>query len=126
MTLTEFLLARITEDEAVAREAREHEYSFRVRDASPFRWKPEEAGYARLIATPARVLAECDAKRRIVAAHRCVDISDWVKDPPPSRCGQCRNLAMDRHLLSLWPCPTIRALGLPYADHPDYRQEWRP
>lgn len=24
------------------------------------------------------------------------------------------------------PCPTLRLLSLPFADHPDYRQEWRP
>lgn len=29
------------------------------------------------------------------------------------------------HDLSI-PCPTLRMLALPYADHPDYRQEWRP
>ena len=24
------------------------------------------------------------------------------------------------------PCATLRLLALPYADHPDYREEWRP
>jgi hypothetical protein len=23
-----------------------------------------------------------------------------------------------------WPCDTVRALVLPYADHPDYRELW--
>jgi hypothetical protein len=25
-----------------------------------------------------------------------------------------------------YPCLTLRLLALPYADHADYRQEWRP
>lgn len=24
------------------------------------------------------------------------------------------------------PCPTLRLLALPYAGHPDYRDEWKP
>jgi hypothetical protein len=50
---------------------------------------------------------EREAKRRIVALHsgdedwRCQD--DWVEHN----------------------CPTLRALAIAYADHPDYREEWR-
>jgi hypothetical protein len=25
-----------------------------------------------------------------------------------------------------WPCETLLALASVYADHPDYRDEWRP
>jgi hypothetical protein len=25
-----------------------------------------------------------------------------------------------------YPCDTLKLLALPYADHPDYRDEWRP
>src|SRR5688572_20799212 len=73
MTLTEFLLARLTEDEAAARAAAgEH-------GVYPGTWWGQEAGgepsgvssedgahIARH--DPARVLAECEAKRRIVDA----------------------------------------------------------
>jgi hypothetical protein len=24
------------------------------------------------------------------------------------------------------PCETVRVLALPYSDHPDYHEEWRP
>jgi hypothetical protein len=59
---------------------------------------------------PARVLAECDAKRRIVERHRqSFDIC----------AGDCA-------MQEVSPCPTIRALALPYADHPDYCKEWKP
>ena len=54
---------------------------------------------------PARVLADCEAKRRIVK---------WAKDWPlrPSRPSD------EDTILGL--------LALPYAGHPDYREEWRP
>lgn len=75
MTLTDFLLARVAEDE------------------SEPAWDETSA-----ISRYGRVLAECDAKRKILAG---------VDGRPPS--------------LSV-----VRLLALPYADHPDYRQEWKP
>lgn len=120
MTLTEFLLARIAEDEADAREA----------DSG--RWLPEDKGItfewdaddwhddetqARLRADtranqnhianwhPARVLAECEAKRRIVEMHQ-----RWDGDP--------NDYGQTEHVL--------RFLALPYSDHPDYDEAWRP
>lgn len=90
-TLSEFLLARVTEDEADA--------------MSGWRWKSLPAGeYERL---QARVLSECEAKRRIVEA------ATWeMKD------GSRVAYELDED--------TLRLLALPYADHPDYRDEWRP
>jgi hypothetical protein len=61
-----------------------------------------------------RVLAECAAKRRIVDLHRdargdCYSCSgDHGSDPTAA------------------PCETVRELALPYADHPDYDEAWRP
>ena len=46
---------------------------------------------------PARVLAECEAKRQIVQN---------AQDPGDDL--------------------FVAILALPYADHPDYREEWRP
>ncbi|MDB5243970.1 MAG: hypothetical protein JWP57_4596 [Spirosoma sp.] len=82
--LTEFLLARIAEDESAARALP----SFIVDAAVAY----ERIHFARW--APARVLAECDAKRRA----REMQIADELD----------------------------RILALPYADHPDYRSEWRP
>lgn len=67
---------------------------------------------------PARVLAECEAKRRIVEEHR-----------PGGKEGEryCGCCWLDD--LEAWephPCPTMKAIALPYADHPDFREEWRP
>lgn len=66
---------------------------------------------------PARVLAEVDAKRELLMQHSRME-TKWRTDacatcaPQPGR--------------SPWPCATLRLLALPYADHPDHREEWKP
>lgn len=62
---------------------------------------------------PARVLAECEAKRRIVARHD----AHLGHEPTPHIVPRLK-----------WRegCDTLRLLALPYADHPDFREEWRP
>ncbi len=102
MTLDEFLLARIAEDEVVAKDVPG------TYDEKGLSWWGE---YGHLSVSPARVLAECEAKRRIVELLA----EDWrisrEKLPP--------GLADHEPLL-------LRLLALPYTDHPDYREEWRP
>lgn len=57
-----------------------------------------------------RVKAECDAKRRIVQSLRSGDPGNqWAKE------AWCQ--AED---------DVLRLLALPYADHPDYDEAWRP
>lgn len=56
---------------------------------------------------PARVLADADAKRRIVAECEAAYGQD------------------SRGMASLAD-GTLALLALPYAGHPDYRKEWRP
>lgn len=63
---------------------------------------------------PVRVLAEVDAKRQILAIHR------RYVDEPGMACLGCAG-GIEWEL-----CPVARLLALPYADHPDYRPEWRP
>jgi hypothetical protein len=55
----------------------------------------------------ARVLAECDAKRRIMALDICLACDVEMQD-----CDHRRE--------------TLRLLALPYADRLGYREEWRP
>ena len=98
--LTQFLLARIAEDYADA--------------MSGWRWKALPAGeYERL---QARVLRECEAKRRIVADHP--DYGGYGES-----CATCADSAED---LRPWPCATMLALASVYAEHADYREEWCP
>ena len=85
-TLTAFLLARIAEDEQ--------------RFDLEFRHDPigEEEAFAADAAN--RVLADCEAKRRIVEVATAHGTLQSIE------------------ILSL--------LALPYADHPDYQEDWRP
>lgn len=125
--LVAFLNARYDDDEAYARNAfGDHN------DAGPV-WHEPSSGLLdvgdELIVTndsqvsrfmerfdPARVLAEVEANRRIVALHgaephECVEYDtnpDW------------RATCYERD------CPTLKLLVLPFAGHPDYRQEWKP
>jgi hypothetical protein len=111
MTLAEFLLARIGEDEA---EAKEHQhYEGEV-------W--EAAGWWDCT----RVLAECDAKRRIVELHEILEIV-WRQGIPEYACQNC-DVGDDDHLYysRRQGCATLRLLALPYSDHPDYQENWKP
>lgn len=155
VTLTDFLLARIAEDEKVARAA--------VIPAHSGPWKPHpeyaewfyrEDGEVEYVQTvealahkypdrlyvtcdseglspsvepnvgehiarhdPARILAECEAKRQIV---------EWAAD-------RLRHFE-STDVFGGWPDVQalqdgerlLEVLALPYADHPDYRDEWRP
>lgn len=95
-TLTDFLLARIKEDE--------HSGLFR--------------GHSEALL--ARVLAEADAKRRIVERHRhphpCRESLVTVSREP--------GVAVEIEIR--WPCEVLQLLALPYAEHPDYAESWRP
>jgi len=126
LTLADFLRARLGEDEAVAREARaaavendtvredvsrEHE----IDPVSDSQWGPSDDVYM----STARVLADVEAKRRIVDEHS--DQPGWPHE--------CQGWVLDgqRRDVGFWEnCPTLRLLALPYASHPDYRQEWKP
>lgn len=166
MTLTEFLLARIAEEAAVARAA--HRYGTpEVPTGAHWRWvvsyddtpaEPDvefwgrpgsDEGASLYLGTvethpyvnipgegpdillsadevssgvgahivrwdPARVLAECEAKRRIVEEH-------GAKGELHRYCQTCggTDYPVD------WPCDTLRLLALPYASHPDYDPAWQ-
>ena len=123
----EFLLARIAEDEWIAHSAVVNRVQVDP-DVSTEGWVCHDLG-THVGFSPARVLAECEAKRRIVEMHTCSSEhepghipgffcevgADWPRETDE---GQPPTVP--------WPCPTLRALALPHADHPDYRDEWRP
>ena len=99
-TLADFLLARIAEDETVAREAQDQLDDWTARGLSVSGGVVDSVEAHKYRWFPTRVLAECEAKRRIVEERE-----KW------------------NNVLGLnFAC---RALALPYADHPDYREEWR-
>jgi hypothetical protein len=120
MTLSEFLLARIAEDEAVAQSASpgpwhtnaECDEVFAVDGvtvAEGFALSgPQTRATTVHIARhdPARVLAECEAKRRIM------ELCEYAHER-----GQGPGSYLDR---------CVALLALPYADHEAYQEEWRP
>jgi len=119
--LTDFLLARIADDEAAARAAVGSSsvewQADRYRVIFGGEWEVADANVqtAAHIARhdPARVLAECEAKRRIVEDLALPYIAERrrLMNGQPSW--------GDEH-------PTLLLLlALPYADHPDMRPEWR-
>ena len=94
MTLAEFLLARLADDEAYARDWIEHDADH---DLTRF--------------GTGRILAECEAKRRIVDQHKPVKMPAGWGCPWDGVRGNC---------------DTLRIIALPYAGHPDYQNEWKP
>jgi hypothetical protein len=107
VTLTEFLVERLNEDEAdVAR-------------IDGVNWSAD------------RVLSEVGAKRRIVrlGPSECGGHEDQellgghhYPDPAWQNCDGCSAAESSD---AVWRA-ALRALAMPYADHPDYRPEWKP
>ena len=116
--IVEFLLARLAEDERIPK-------MFEARgwlDDDPGGPYEQGADGPYVEVSARRVLAEVEAKRRIVDAHPNVNDGDCETCVRP----QWGYPTHGGSLPMPWPCPTLRLLVLPYADHPDYRQEWRP
>jgi hypothetical protein len=119
-SLAKFLLARIAEDEIGPRKwlERQRERTNALMAAGepvPLNYRPaDDIAVDTWVLVPRRVLAECEAKRRIVEMH-------WDTDPS---CARCAN-PDDEMTNEPWPCQTLRLLALPYADHPDFQPEWR-
>ena len=125
VTLTSFLLARIEEDEYLARYA--------VCQCGGPACTPELGWYHRgelnvrladfgdlgsrgaidfiLAMCPSRVLAECKAKRGILEQRERIDRntsdSEWAMGYSDAN------------------YDALQTLAQPYADHPDFREEWR-
>ena len=93
-TLADFLLARIAEDEAVAR-------------------RIAAVGSCEPAYHPARVLAECAAKRAIVEKAQRAD----------EAFGRQINPATSAASFAL--TEVLCRLAAPYADHPDYDPAWK-
>ena len=100
MTITEFLLARITEDETNIEGD----------------WAAGDGGL-HIISTAmhSRMQAECAAKRAIIEmcpevslAHKGIEVEMGHGEPDPDLGEQI-----------------LRTLAATYADHPDYQPEWK-
>ena len=121
MTLAEFLLARIAEDEAVARAASTCDEDRRVpTDVSLYyAITGENSDLADLTAhmrrhDPARVLADCEAKRWIVKQAEVWESLKEFPEGKPQVTGAVNALRA-----------VLRSLSLPFADLPDYDPTWK-
>lgn len=108
MTIADFLLARIAEDESAVRRylpdefyigSHNQEQGLAVTDLGP--------GLA-VTLTRERAIAECEAKKRIVKAWR----SGYPEED---------RYSTGWHDMRVW---TLVALAAVYSGHPDYRPEW--
>jgi Family of unknown function (DUF6221) len=122
MQLVEFILQRIDEDEAVARQAVDAlvcgypDYQTHVTtDTQRADRHVERFG-------PTRVLAECAAKRAILDLHAPSTDHGSGYDP---YCTGCWDEG-GQDGAPIYPCRTVRILVPIYSDHPDYDEAWRP
>lgn len=118
--LDQFLLARIAEDKRIATDA--------AAAAGRESWTDDELpepARAEHVARhdPARVLADCTARRRLVLACRDLRPDRAFLGARPEGLADFPFPPADQHQLAAL---TLALLALPYADHPEYRQEWRP
>jgi hypothetical protein len=116
MIITEFVLARIAEDEAAAQAALDQAPASGLRDSD----EGHDAGHTARW-SPARVLAECTAKRTIVEAFE--ELGQFLTRASDS--GSEDTAAGVRDMFAGLMI-AVQAHAGAYADHPDYRPEWRP
>lgn len=129
MTLTEFLLARIAEDEAVARRCNTGPPIVLALQVGMDHHEGVESGWVEVDA--GRVLAECEAKRAIVASgpSECGMYADQFEGgsthyPDPDYFGYCEGCAAAEAADNVWRL-ALTALAAVYAGHPDFQEEWR-
>lgn len=114
MNITDFLLARIAEDEEAAREAvalRAH----MALDPGPnadVGWDHTADGPA-VIVGPEWMMAECEAKRRIVEDYDALNADYSVTRESQTEARRYQALV------------SVAQLATAYDDHPDYDEAWR-
>lgn len=110
MTVTEFLEARIAEDEAAAERGGWHNGGATFANDN----------YGCLLVQPARVLAECAAKRAIIE-----QASEATSDRYRTIGSFCVTQAEIEAEEATDPGELIlKALAAVYSDHPDYDKDW--
>jgi hypothetical protein len=136
VSLVEFLRARVDEDETAAKAARDDPTVYGVEGSATeeFVRLAVNEGASEAVAEhiarhdPARVLAEVDAKRRVLARHRPYRLHPATESL--SEVVMCVGCGYEgpnddpRNLID--ECPELREMALPYAGHPVYREEWLP
>ncbi|WP_326739136.1 DUF6221 family protein [Streptomyces sp. NBC_01022] len=112
--LVQFLRARLNEDEQTARAAGDSWYGYEPEQQIAFVSVEDARHIARH--GPARALREVEAKRQLLTEYKESAASLAAASAPDMYdVGRLQGLEI-----------AVRATSLPYADHPDYRGDWRP
>lgn len=140
MDITEFLTARLDEDEKAAAAAGEGPLGrWEIGPAAPGDsgglqaawvssaegWMIAEVGSERVFAEhivrhdPARVLTDIAAKRRTLERHRECGSGHGYCDAPEDYTGPG-----NAYLVELGRCADLCDAAAPYADRPDYNPDW--
>jgi Family of unknown function (DUF6221) len=141
--LSEFLLARIADDEAVALRlcpGRSPDNGHWIANSFEFSGAHDRPTTNHIVRhDPARVLAECEAKRKIIAFHESwptlvqtpakferddVDLDNYTYRMSQEIAWLTTREYVARFGIDPPTAPMLAALALPYADHPDYLPEW--
>lgn len=140
--IEEFLTARFDEDDLTARDPVEHLIDGGDHGMD-FSAMPEWARHHVLHWTPDRVIREVEAKRQILALHPHTTQREehtetefrhsygphWEKRLKHLDEFYCERCHIEDGVIEGdggRPCETLRLLALPYVDHPDFCEEWRP
>jgi hypothetical protein len=126
LTVTDFVWARIAEDEAAAGKV---EAPLPVRGYATVTLTATDT-IAALCVDPARVLAECAAMRKIVERHArrggvesWMD-ADWVADMDDmERAGICAWCTYDDRTVR-FPCGDLLDVASIWSDHPQFDPGW--
>ena len=130
--LADFLLARITDDENTARGS----------TAGPWRWFPGRAGLPAFLEStgatathwgegqsfeaPTVVLGSNQNSMLRVRGRDAEHIAAWHPTRVIAECGAKRQVVEALADAGDLRDVVLRTLAAVYADHPDYREEWRP
>jgi hypothetical protein len=109
--LVEFLRARLGEDEQAARMRRG---TYPRPEDGDWAWTNIKHAGSALIVKADRVLREVEARRKMLD-----ELYPEVKGADESIEGEWNSNPYNADTL-------LELLALPYADHPDYREEWKP
>ncbi|MDX2565245.1 DUF6221 family protein [Streptomyces sp. TX20-6-3] len=147
MELAKFVAARLDEDEQVAKRA-----GMKRRDDETWTYSADAGSEVRAASLgvtgrivpvfgdhiarhdPARVLAEVDAKRRILASYTsALAQKDLLRsqmrqviDTDHDEFARLHKQETELFEMGRKLRPVVAALALPYAGHPDYDEAWRP
>lgn len=121
LMINDFILARVSEEEALAHAALDHL-------GPELDWDAPSVGEHFDRWNPWRVESACIGRRLLVKAHRNAGpaVTQLPGKDHELYSATCATCGGSTEQPAPWPCYTLRVLAMEWANHPDYRPEWRP